>query len=107
MLRGADVLFLCDYDLEPYFVPGKLFDYLRVGRPIFALSANTELRDLIHQTQTGVALHPEDAEGQERVWKDILTRGPIAALNFAPQNTQALSADSVAEQLASAINARG
>ena len=103
ILRGADVLFLCDYDVEPYFVPGKLFDYLRVGRPIFALSANQELRDLIHQTQTGVALHPEDVEGQERLWKDILTRGPREALRFSPRDTQTLSADYAAERLASAI----
>ncbi|HRI72518.1 MAG TPA: glycosyltransferase, partial [Polyangium sp.] len=46
VLRGAEALFLCDYDLEPYFVPGKLFDYLRVRKPIFALSANDELRAL-------------------------------------------------------------
>jgi hypothetical protein len=103
VLRGADVLFLCDYDTEPYFVPGKLFDYLRVGKPIFALSANPEVKEMIETTQTGRCLHPEDTEGQTKLWKQIHQEGAIQALRFDPKNVDSLSADTSAKQLASAL----
>lgn len=105
LLRGADVLFLCDYDVEPYFVPGKLFDYLRVNRPIFALSANEELRQIIHQTRTGKALHPDDAEGQRRVWEEIVREGPRVALGFAPQSRSAQRGSGLASQTATSGDA--
>jgi glycosyltransferase involved in cell wall biosynthesis len=104
LLRGADVLFLCDYDVEPYFVPGKLFDYLRVGRPILALSANEEVHQLIHQTRSGRALHPDDAAGQIALWERIVQEGATAALDFAPAERERLSADYAAEQLARALS---
>lgn len=105
ILRGADALFLCDYDLEPYFVPGKLFDYLRVRKPIFALSANEELRALVHETKTGRALHPDDVPGQIQVWRDLVTQNPDEALSFAPDHVALtrLSADDAARQLAKAL----
>jgi glycosyltransferase involved in cell wall biosynthesis len=109
ILRGADVLFLCDYDMEPYFVPGKLFDYLRVRRPILALSANEELRAIVHDTHMGIALHPDDVDGQVRAWTEIIAKGPKEALSFQPNDValDRLSADDAARQLADVLMRNG
>lgn len=102
VLRGADALFLCDYGLEPYFIPGKTFDYFRIRRPIFALSANAELCSLLQSTRTGRAIHPDDEAAQTEMWLDLTTRTPAQVLEFEP-NAAALaqlSADDSARRLA-------
>jgi glycosyltransferase involved in cell wall biosynthesis len=105
VLRDADALFLCDYDVQPFFVPGKLFDYFRVHKPIFTLSANEELRNLIHETKAGRAVHPDDVAGQSEIWNDIINKGPQKALAFEldEQAMRRLSVDAAAELLAEVL----
>ncbi len=105
VLRGADARFICDYGLEPYLITGNTFDYFRIRRPIFALSANAELCSLIQSTRTGRAIHPDDEAAPTETWLDLTTRNPAQVLEFEP-NEEALarlSADDSARQLAHAL----
>lgn len=100
LLKGADILLLCDYAKEPYFVPGKLFDYLRVKRPVLALSANEELHALVQGRGMGRALWPEEAEALSGLLERSLREGAETALSFAPKDLAFLSAESSARTLA-------
>jgi glycosyltransferase involved in cell wall biosynthesis len=52
---------------DPYFsrvcVPGKIYEYLRVGRPIFALSVEGGLKQIIEEGNAGWVVHPDDVQG--------------------------------------------
>ncbi len=63
--RGADVLALAMAAEEgPGLVPGKLYEYLGVGRPILAAVPPGEARDILARATRGaVVVGPEDARG--------------------------------------------
>jgi glycosyltransferase involved in cell wall biosynthesis len=105
VLRGADALFLCDYDRESFFVPGKLFDYVRVGRPILAVSANPEVREIIAGHGLGLTFHPDDTAGLAACLSRISTHGAEEALQFSPRGVDALRAESSARRLAEELRA--
>jgi glycosyltransferase involved in cell wall biosynthesis len=44
-------------------LPGKLYEYLRIGQPLFAVAYPGGVRDLITRAQAGWVLHPEDVSG--------------------------------------------
>lgn len=102
-LRAADALFLCDYDREEYFIPGKFFDYLRVGRPILALSANPELRGLVARLGVGETVHPDDEEGLAARLGRMIDEGARGALGFSPRGVEALRAEATARRLAETL----
>jgi len=43
-------------------IPGKLYEYLRVGRPILAVAFPGGVQDLIERCRAGWVLHPDDVE---------------------------------------------
>ena len=43
-------------------VPGKLYEYLAVGRPILALADEGETADLITESKAGIVAKPDDEE---------------------------------------------
>ncbi len=60
---AADFLLACA--TEPRHVPGKLFEYLRAGRPIIAFGdANEEVKQIITQTKAGM-MFSYDESGKE------------------------------------------
>jgi glycosyltransferase involved in cell wall biosynthesis len=44
-------------------IPGKLYEYLRVGRPILAVAYPGGVQDLIENSKAGWVLRPDDVEG--------------------------------------------
>jgi glycosyltransferase involved in cell wall biosynthesis len=44
-------------------LPGKLYEYLRIGQPLFAVAYPGGVRDLITRAEAGWVLHPEDVSG--------------------------------------------
>ncbi|MGE0405059.1 MAG: glycosyltransferase family 4 protein [Candidatus Korobacteraceae bacterium] len=44
-------------------IPGKLYEYLRVGRPILAVAYPGGVQDLIESSRAGWVLRPDDLEG--------------------------------------------
>lgn len=63
-LRECDVLFL---PLEtsrnrnrPLFIPGKLYEYLRVGKPILGLMTKSDCSTILHSSGLGLTCSPVD-----------------------------------------------
>jgi len=62
-LSAADYLLVCPYDSR--HVPGKLFEYLRIGKPIIAFcDDNTEISNILKETRAGM-LFPYNSSGSE------------------------------------------
>jgi len=62
-LNAADYLLVCPYDSR--HVPGKLFEYLRTGKPIIAFcDDNTEINNILEETGAGM-LFPYNSYGSE------------------------------------------
>jgi hypothetical protein len=62
LLAGADLALLPSFGAEPWFIPGKLYDYLRVRAPILAESAPPEVARLLAGTRLGWTHPAEDTE---------------------------------------------
>lgn len=61
-LENSDVLFLplesSKHGQKPLFIPGKIFDYLLVGKPIFALMEDSDCKDIVAKSGLGIFAHP-------------------------------------------------
>ncbi|MGQ9497475.1 MAG: glycosyltransferase [Desulfotomaculales bacterium] len=88
VLKGADLLLLVG-DTAPEagaYIPGKLFEYMAVRRPILALVVPGEASRIIEKHALGRVVHPLDREGIKRAylelhraWKDGREPGGTAA----------------------------
>lgn len=59
-LLGADILFL---NTMQNYVPGKVFEYVRSGKPTLALvPENTTVAEIVNSTQSGVVIDPSETE---------------------------------------------
>jgi glycosyltransferase involved in cell wall biosynthesis len=87
-------------------IPGKLYEYLAVGRPILALTEEGETADLVRASGMGVSVLPEDEPGIEAAL-DRLVAGrsgrPVARVpvhlydgNIAARQAIAVMADVIA-----------
>ncbi len=57
---NADFLLVCA--TEPRHVPGKLFEYLRTGRPIIAFGdGNEEVKDILDKANAGMMFGYEES----------------------------------------------
>lgn len=63
-LRAADALVLAAWDSPDagLYLQGKLYDYLRAGRPIVAETAQPELADIVRRTGAGWVIAPGDVD---------------------------------------------
>lgn len=62
-LLNADYLLMCPYDSR--HVPGKLFEYLRTGKPVIAFcDDNSEVKNILEDANAGM-MFPYDASGEE------------------------------------------
>lgn len=53
-------------------VPGKLYEYLAVGRPILALSEEGETSDLVRESGIGIAVAPQDEAAIEAALRHLV-----------------------------------
>jgi glycosyltransferase involved in cell wall biosynthesis len=75
-LREAAVLLLLQAsDDTRSLIPAKAFEYLRVGRPILAVTLEGATAELIRTAHAGVVAHPADAEGMRRALLDFYRHG--------------------------------
>jgi hypothetical protein len=76
LVAGADLALLPSFGAEPWFIPGKLYDYLRVQAPILAASASPEIERLLAATRLGWAHPAGDTEALAgRIEHAIAARG--------------------------------
>ena len=65
-LSACDVLFLpleSPHDGQrPLFIPGKLYEYLKTGKPVLALAGDSDCVDILLESGLGVVCSPFDSE---------------------------------------------
>lgn len=71
-VAGADLALLPSFGAEPWFIPGKFYDYLRAKAPILATSAPREIEDILASTGLGFCHAGDDIEGLSRRMEEAL-----------------------------------
>lgn len=106
LMAASDVLLLFQGPTCEGQVPAKLYEYMRVGRPILALATATgETGRIVIANRAGAVVPIDDAEGIGRLLEDWIGsvqagRGLPAA---APEAARAFSRQKQAEQLAACL----
>lgn len=60
------LLFWARPDFSRFAVAGKIYDYLRAGRPIYAVASEGRLKEIVETAHAGWVFHPDDVEGMKR-----------------------------------------
>ncbi len=71
--RSADVLLLINSRARPSVAPGKIFEYLGIGRPILALSEGTFAAEIVRETGGGWIIDPGDKAAIESRLRYLLS----------------------------------
>jgi glycosyltransferase involved in cell wall biosynthesis len=83
-------------------IPGKLYEYLAVGRPILAISEEGELAALVRQSGVGVAVSAHDIAGIEAALARVME---LADGTLAPAEPQLYDGNKTAADAAAIITA--
>ena len=60
-IQACDVLFLpLETGPDPLFIPGKIFDYLRQGKPVLILGHRSDCTDILVRAGIGILVDPFD-----------------------------------------------
>ena len=65
LMRSSDVLLLLQRGgtSRASHLPAKVFEYLHIGKPIFAIGADGALRELLESSGLGMTADPDDVQG--------------------------------------------
>jgi hypothetical protein len=102
IVAGADLALVPGFGDEPWFIPGKLYDYLLARTPILAVSQSDEIARILESTRLGWTYPKQDgASFERRIEQAIDARAEGRAL-LTPDSTAlaALSARATAGELA-------
>lgn len=84
-LSESDVLLLIDAPEFNVNIPGKIYEYLRIGRPILALIPNGATSNLLNRTGGAQIVDPEDisaiADALLTLYESSNSQSPIKALD--------------------------
>jgi len=82
---------------------GKIYDYLRVGRPVLAVANEGGTAELVREGQAGWVVDPEDKEGIKQTLRRILDEGRQSEppRPFRPEFVEQFRYDRLAEKLGS------
>jgi glycosyltransferase involved in cell wall biosynthesis len=74
IMRATDclLLFWADPNFSRMAVAGKTYEYLRIGRPILAVTSNGEMQQLIEEGKAGWVARPDDTAGIKRILQSLL-----------------------------------
>lgn len=74
-LSKASILLLIQHGEDTKnLIPAKAFEYLKVNRPIIAITLEGATSELINNFQAGPVVHPSDTEGIKKAIKDLYYR---------------------------------
>jgi glycosyltransferase involved in cell wall biosynthesis len=71
-IRSHILLLLQCGDDTRYAIPGKAFEYLRIGRPILAIAPESASSELFHEVGGARVVDPKDAPGLTRALRELL-----------------------------------
>jgi glycosyltransferase involved in cell wall biosynthesis len=60
VLKSADILLLSTNMEREQVIPAKLWDYLTVEVPIFSITPNPEVSNIIMKSKAGIQVHPDE-----------------------------------------------
>ena len=102
-MRASDCLliFLSNPKVAGLAVSGKIYDYLRVGRPVLAVAYEGGTTELVREGQAGWVVDPEDVEAIKRILRKILHTGRNSEppRPFRPEFVEEFRYDRLAEKL--------
>ena len=109
--RSAHILLLVKHDNPRYdgLVPGKLYEYIGLRRPVLALAPPGEARDLVTSLRRGEVAAPADVDDIERALRAMIAHHRAGALESAydlsvrPEFDRARLAGDVAAVLDTAV----
>ncbi len=108
-MRRSDCLlvFLGNRDVARLSGLGKIYDYLRIGRPVFAVAFEGGTQELVEEAQAGWVANPEDPEAIKRVLKGVVLNGGGAGnpRPVHPEFVEQFRYDRLAGKLAEVLNA--
>lgn len=68
------LIFLADPNFSRMAVSGKTYEYLRVGRPIIAITHEGGVKQLVEEGKGGCAIHPGDTVGIKRALTQLFEK---------------------------------
>jgi glycosyltransferase involved in cell wall biosynthesis len=101
---NAFALLLINAEVFPFATSGKVFEYIALQRPIYALTPEGELTKLMHQGNLGIVVSTSDREEQKRGLLelfDLWKRNPAYVPQVDESFRQQFQYDRLAEQLVS------
>ena len=77
-MRSSDclLLFWGNRDFSRLAVAGKTYEYLRVGRPILAVTYEGDIAQLVRNGQAGWVADPDDVQAIKRVLREAISSRP-------------------------------
>lgn len=100
------LLFWGRRDFSRLAVAGKTYEYLRIGRPILAVTYEGGVKELVEGAGAGWVVQPEDTEAMKEVLKSVLNEGatnaPLGPRH--PEFVEQFRWDRLAEKLASVFD---
>lgn len=85
-------------------IPGKIYEYLRVGRPVFALAYPGGLQQLVEQGNAGWVLPPNDVPAIKRLLTELASQTVTLPPPPAPEFVAQFRYDHLARKLASTLD---
>jgi glycosyltransferase involved in cell wall biosynthesis len=108
-MRSSDclLLFYGHRYISRVCVPGKIYDFLRLGRPILAITYEGGLKALIERGEAGWAVDPEDKGAIKQALRRILQDGRRSdpPRPFRPEFVEQFRYDRLAGKLAEVLDA--
>jgi glycosyltransferase involved in cell wall biosynthesis len=103
---SALLLFLGDPRISRLSGLGKIYWYLRVGRPIFAIAPQGGTRDLIEAGHAGWVVDPQDMAGIKRALLEVIEecRNGASSRRASPEFVAQFRYDRLAGRLADVLN---
>jgi glycosyltransferase involved in cell wall biosynthesis len=102
LVSGADLALLPSFGDEPWFLPGKLYDYLLARTPVLGVTTSPELGRILARTKLGWTVSPSDtAQLEHRIEQAVEARAegrPLVQPDEAA--IEAMSARATAGELA-------
>ena len=86
-LKASDVLLLVQTD-APLCVPGKLYEYIAIGKPIFTLATDGATTELVNREHLGVCCDPTSITQIEASLTQILDRSRTRQFETASANVR-------------------
>lgn len=86
-LADSDVLFLCqipEYESAVVKLPGKLFEYLNMRKPILALTLPGVTTSILDRAGLGVVAHPDDTKAIQAAVTDLYRQWREGRWSFQP-----------------------